>query len=42
MRDNAVRLLALDGGAVRGLSSLMILQQLMATVRGSPQSLANF
>ena len=30
-RDN-LRLLALDGGGVRGLSSLMILQQLMMTV----------
>lgn len=27
-----IRLLALDGGGIRGLSSLMILQQLMATV----------
>jgi patatin-like phospholipase/acyl hydrolase len=32
MRDNDLRLLALDGGGVRGLSSLMILQQLMVTV----------
>jgi patatin-like phospholipase/acyl hydrolase len=32
MTDNDLRLLALDGGGVRGLSSLMILQQLMATV----------
>lgn len=32
MPDNGLRLLALDGGGVRGLSSLMILQQLMATI----------
>jgi patatin-like phospholipase/acyl hydrolase len=32
MRDNDLRLLALDGGGVRGLSSLMILQHLMATI----------
>jgi patatin-like phospholipase/acyl hydrolase len=32
MPGDHIRLLALDGGGVRGLSSLMILQQLMATV----------
>ncbi|KAH7132768.1 acyl transferase/acyl hydrolase/lysophospholipase, partial [Dactylonectria macrodidyma] len=32
MPDNDIRLLALDGGGVRGLSSLMILQNLMATI----------
>ncbi|KAJ5460999.1 uncharacterized protein N7458_002551 [Penicillium daleae] len=32
MPGDEIRLLALDGGGVRGLSSLMILQQLMATV----------
>ncbi|KAJ6114828.1 hypothetical protein N7486_000606 [Penicillium sp. IBT 16267x] len=32
MPADQIRLLALDGGGVRGLSSLMILQQLMATV----------
>jgi patatin-like phospholipase/acyl hydrolase len=32
MPSDQIRLLALDGGGVRGLSSLMILQQLMATV----------
>ena len=32
MRGDQIRLLALDGGGVRGLSSLMILQQLMATI----------
>lgn len=32
MPGDRIRLLALDGGGVRGLSSLMILQQLMATV----------
>lgn len=32
MPFNQIRLLALDGGGVRGLSSLMILQQLMDTV----------
>ena len=32
MPGDHVRLLALDGGGVRGLSSLMILRQLMATV----------
>jgi len=32
MPDNDLRLLALDGGGVRGLSALMILQQLMETV----------
>jgi patatin-like phospholipase/acyl hydrolase len=32
-----LRLLALDGGGVRGLSALMILQQLMETVQpGAP------
>jgi patatin-like phospholipase/acyl hydrolase len=37
MPGNQIRLLALDGGGVRGLSSLMILQQLMTTVdRESP------
>ncbi|KAH6974923.1 hypothetical protein EDB80DRAFT_881846 [Ilyonectria destructans] len=32
MPDNDIRLLALDGGGVRGLSSLMILQTLMSTI----------
>jgi patatin-like phospholipase/acyl hydrolase len=32
MPGDQIRLLALDGGGVRGLSSLIILQQLMATV----------
>ncbi len=32
MPGDQIRLLALDGGGVRGLSSLLILQQLMATV----------
>lgn len=32
MPGERIRLLALDGGGVRGLASLMILQQLMATV----------
>jgi patatin-like phospholipase/acyl hydrolase len=32
MPDQKLRLLALDGGSVRGLSSLIILQQLMETV----------
>lgn len=32
MPDNDIRLLALDGGGVRGLSSLMILQSLMSTI----------
>jgi patatin-like phospholipase/acyl hydrolase len=32
MPDSGLRLLALDGAGVRGLTSLMILQQLMATV----------
>jgi predicted acylesterase/phospholipase RssA len=32
MPGDRIRLLAIDGGGVRGLSSLMILQQLMATV----------
>lgn len=32
MSNNGLRLLALDGGGVRGLSSLMILRRLMATV----------
>jgi len=32
MPDNELRLLALDGGGVRGLSVLMILRQLMAAV----------
>ncbi|KAH7134383.1 hypothetical protein EDB81DRAFT_844943 [Dactylonectria macrodidyma] len=32
MPDNGIRLLALDGGGVRGLSSLMILQNLMSTI----------
>ncbi|ROT39295.1 hypothetical protein SODALDRAFT_156517 [Sodiomyces alkalinus F11] len=30
--DNGIRLLALDGGGVRGLSSLMILRSLMTAV----------
>ncbi|KAL6411799.1 phospholipase [Ilyonectria robusta] len=32
MPDNDIRLLALDGGGVRGLSSRMILQNLMSTI----------
>ena len=32
MPDTELRLLALDGGGVRGLSSLIILAQLMATI----------
>jgi hypothetical protein len=32
MPDNELRLLALDGGGVRGLSALMILSQLMEAV----------
>jgi patatin-like phospholipase/acyl hydrolase len=32
MPDKELRLLALDGGGVRGLSALMILQQLMETI----------
>jgi len=32
MPDKALRLLALDGGGVRGLSSLIILEQLMQTI----------
>ena len=32
MPYDQIRLLALDGGGVRGLSSLMILQQLMVTI----------
>ena len=32
MPDNELRLLALDGGGVRGLSALMILRQLMEAV----------
>ncbi|KAH7008703.1 hypothetical protein EDB80DRAFT_751332 [Ilyonectria destructans] len=32
MPENDIRLLALDGGGVRGLSSLMILQNLMSTI----------
>ncbi|KAF4340652.1 tetratricopeptide repeat domain protein [Fusarium beomiforme] len=32
MPDNDIRLLALDGGGVRGLSSLMILKNLMSTI----------
>ncbi|KAH6981463.1 hypothetical protein EDB80DRAFT_899547 [Ilyonectria destructans] len=32
MPDNGIRLLSLDGGGVRGLSSLMILQNLMSTI----------
>jgi patatin-like phospholipase/acyl hydrolase len=32
MPDKDLRLLVLDGGGMRGLSSLMILQQRMATV----------
>ena len=32
MAGKDVRLLALDGGGVRGLSSLMILDQLMQTI----------
>lgn len=36
MPSDRIQLLALDGGGVRGLSSLMILQQLMATI--NPES----
>ena len=32
MPENDLRLLALDGGGVRGLSSLIILEQLMETI----------
>ena len=32
MPDKDLRLLALDGGGVRGLSTLMILEQLMETI----------
>ncbi|KAH7120194.1 hypothetical protein B0J13DRAFT_166991, partial [Dactylonectria estremocensis] len=32
MPDNDIRLLSCDGGGVRGLSSLMILQNLMFTI----------
>jgi patatin-like phospholipase/acyl hydrolase len=32
MPDDELRLLALDGGGVRGLSALMILKQLMETI----------
>jgi patatin-like phospholipase/acyl hydrolase len=32
MPDKDLRLLALDGGGLRGLSQLMILQQLMETI----------
>ena len=32
MPDKDLRLLALDGGGVRGLSTLIILQQLMETI----------
>ena len=32
MSGRKLRLLAFDGGGVRGLSSLMILQQLMETI----------
>ncbi|EXL47748.1 hypothetical protein FOCG_11897 [Fusarium oxysporum f. sp. radicis-lycopersici 26381] len=32
MPDNDIRLLALDGGGVRGLSSLIILQNLILTI----------
>ncbi|KAI3326266.1 acyl transferase/acyl hydrolase/lysophospholipase [Xylariaceae sp. AK1471] len=32
MPGDRVRLLALDGGGIRGLSTLMILQQLMITI----------
>lgn len=39
---NDVRLLALDGGRVRGLSTLMILQQLMETTNpNSPPKLCD-
>lgn len=36
MPDKELRLLALDGGGIRGLSSLMILDQLMQSV--NPES----
>ena len=32
MPNRDLRLLALDGGGVRGMSALMILQQLMETI----------
>jgi patatin-like phospholipase/acyl hydrolase len=32
MPDKDIRLLALDGGGVRGLSALIILEQLMETI----------
>lgn len=32
MPDNDLRLLALDGGGVRGLSALIILERLMETI----------
>ena len=37
MPGDHVRLLALDGGGVRGLSSLMILRQLMSAVDPTPR-----
>lgn len=36
MPEQGLRLLALDGGGIRGLSSLMVLDQLMQTI--DPQS----
>jgi len=39
MADRQIRLLALDGGGVRGLSSLMVLRRLMATVDPDAESL---
>lgn len=38
MRGNEIRLLALDGGGIRGLSSLLILKQLMLLVDPSSTS----
>jgi patatin-like phospholipase/acyl hydrolase len=43
MPGDGIRLLALDGGGVRGLSSLMILRQLMVTIdRDSPPKPCEF
>jgi patatin-like phospholipase/acyl hydrolase len=37
MPGKDLRLLSLDGGGVRGLSSLMILKQLMETISVNPR-----
>ena len=43
MPDKELRLLALDGGGVRGLSALMILEQLMETINpDSPPKPCNY